>query len=59
MATSSHVSAIYGPQEAIITGDCRGGFSAGELIAYLYAYSFPRAEWRQRIDEAFTGMEQL
>ena len=22
---------IYGPQEALVTGDCRGGFSVGEL----------------------------
>ena len=51
--------AIYGPQQAIVTGDCRGGFGAGELIAFLYARNFPRSEWRQRVDEALTGMEQL
>ena len=51
--------AVYGSQQAIIEGDCRGGFSAGELIAYLYARSFPREEWRRRVDEALTGMEQL
>ena len=50
---------VYGPQEAIITGDCRGGFSAGELIAFLYARSFPKEEWRRRCDEACAGMEQL
>lgn len=48
---------IYNPQEALITGDCRGGFSAGELIAYLYAHSFPQAEWRDRATEAFNRME--
>ena len=52
-------SHIYGPQEAIITGNCRGGFSVGELIAFLYAKSFPKNEWRQRVDEAFAGMENL
>lgn len=36
---------VYAPQEAIVTGGCRGGFSAGELIAFLYAHSFPQAEW--------------
>ena len=51
--------AMYGPQEALITGECRGGFSAGDLIAFLYAHSFPRQEWKQRFDEALTGMEQL
>ena len=34
----------------------RGGFSAGELIAYLYAHSFPRNEWGKRVREAFHGM---
>lgn len=46
----------YGEQEAMVTGGCRGGFSTGELIAFLYARSFPKAEWRQRVDEAFRGM---
>lgn len=49
-------SHVYGQQEALITGHCRGGFSSGELIAFLYAHSFPRAEWRMRVDEAFEGM---
>jgi hypothetical protein len=48
---------VYGPQEALVTGHCRGGFSAGELIAFLYAQTFPRAEWRERVDEAFRGMK--
>ena len=52
-------AALYGPQEALITGDCRGGFGAGELIALLYARSFPREEWRQRFQEALDGMERL
>src|SRR5437879_1308172 len=38
--------AVFGPQEAMITGHCRGGFGTGELIAFLYAHSFPEAEWR-------------
>jgi hypothetical protein len=44
---------VYSPQEAIITGNCRGGFSVGELVAFLYARSFPKEEWRKRVDEAF------
>ena len=44
--------ALYGPQEAMVTGDCRGGFSLRELIAFLYARSFPREEWGQRFFEA-------
>ena len=52
-------SHVYTPQEALITGGCRGGFSTGELIAFLYAASFPKSEWRQRVDQAFNGMENL
>ena len=50
---------VYSPQEAMVTGHCRGGFSTGELIAFLYAHSFPRSEWRERIDEAFSGMDHI
>lgn len=46
---------IYGEQEALVTGECRGGFSVGELIAFLYANSFPKDQWRARADEAFNG----
>lgn len=50
---------VYAPQEAMVTGGCRGGFGAGELVAFLYAHSFPKDEWRNRVDEAFRGMENL
>ncbi|CAK0767384.1 conserved hypothetical protein [Gammaproteobacteria bacterium] len=50
---------LYGPQTALVEGSCRGGFSTGELIGFLYAHSFPRSEWRQRVDEAFKGMKNL
>lgn len=50
---------VYAPQEAMVTGECRGGFSTGELVAFLYARSFPKAEWRARVDEAFRGAENL
>lgn len=48
---------LYRPQEALVTGDCRGGFGVGELVAFLYARSFPKAEWQQRFDEAVRGLE--
>jgi len=48
---------LYGPQEAIVTGTCRGGFGVSELIAFLYAKQFPKEEWRDRVDEAFQGMK--
>lgn len=48
--------ALFGEQEHLVTNDCRGGFGIGELIAFLYAHSFPQAEWRTRVDEAFAGL---
>jgi hypothetical protein len=50
---------VYSPQDALVTGGCRGGFSTGELIAFLYARSFPKIEWSQRVDEAFRGMQNV
>ena len=50
---------VFSPQEALVTGDCRGGFGAGELIAYLYARSFPENQWRRRVEEALEGMENI
>ena len=50
---------VYGKQQAMIEGDCRGGFGVGELIALLYARSFPKSEWSKRVDEALSGMENL
>lgn len=48
---------VYGPQEAMVSGHCRGGFSGGELIAFLYARSFPKDEWRFRVDQALRTWE--
>lgn len=48
-------SHVYGEQPAMIDlagRGCRGGFGAGELIAFLYAYPFPKAEWTSRVYEA-------
>lgn len=52
-------SAVFGPQPAMIDiegRDCRGGFGVSELVAFLYAHSFPRSEWRLRVDEALRGL---
>lgn len=51
--------ALFGEQEALITGHCRGGFGTGELIAFLYAKNFPRSEWLVRFDEALEGMKDI
>lgn len=50
---------VYAPQPAMVTGECRGGFATGELIAFLYARSFPKTEWRARMQEAFNGAVNL
>lgn len=50
---------VYGSQEAMVTGGCRGGFATSELIAFLYARSFPESEWRNRVQEAFEGMDHV
>lgn len=50
---------VYAEQKALIEGSCRGGFSTGELVAFLYARSFSKEEWRQRVAEAFEGMEHI
>ena len=57
MAAYEVYSHVYAPQQAMIDLEkgCRGGFSLGELTAFLYARSFPKAEWRRRVDEAFNG----
>jgi len=47
---------VFEPQEALITGWCRGGFGTGELIAFLYARSFPIEDWDRRFHEALKGM---
>ena len=48
---------LYGEQQDQITGDCRGGFSVLEVIAFLYARSFPKTEWQRRVDEALEGAD--
>lgn len=48
---------LYGEQKALIEGNCRGGFGHGELVGFLYARAFPKAEWQKRCDEAYEGMK--
>jgi hypothetical protein len=59
MAAYEVYAEVCGPQAALIDFEagCRGGFGTGELIAFLYARSFPRSEWRKRFDEALYGMK--
>jgi hypothetical protein len=48
---------VYGPQEALVdlARGCRGGFSSGELVAFLYARAYPKEQWHMKVDEAFRG----
>lgn len=48
---------VFGEQQAMIEGGCRGGFDVIEVVAFLYARSFPKAEWRDRINETLEGMK--
>ena len=59
MAAYEVYTHLYGEQEALITGGCRGGFGANELIAFLYARAFPKLEWSLRVNEALKGMENI
>lgn len=55
-------SHVYSPQPAMVDLEgrgCRGGFSTGELITFLYARSFPKAEWKARYREACEGIEHV
>jgi hypothetical protein len=52
---------VFSPQPAMIDlerRNCRGGFGAGELIAFLYARSFPKEEWSARFEEALRRGEK-
>ena len=42
---------VYRPQEAMITGSCRGGFGVGELVGFLYVRSFPKDQWIDKWQE--------
>ena len=47
--------ALFGEQPAMVDlagRNCRDGFGAGELVAFLYARSFPKEEWKARVNEA-------
>jgi len=52
---------VFGEQQAMIdpARGYRGGFGVGEIIAFLYARSFPKEEWRARVDEALEHREGL
>jgi hypothetical protein len=44
---------VYGPQVALVTGNCRGGFGAMELIVFLYAKTRPESEWKYIVNGVF------
>ena len=50
-------SHVFAPQQAMIEGACRGGWSIGEMAAFLYAGNFSKDQWRDRFDEALKGMK--
>lgn len=52
-------SAVYGAQEELLVNGCRCGFSTCELIAFLYAYPFPKEQWFRKINEVFKNKENI
>jgi hypothetical protein len=56
MAAYEVYCAVFGPQEALVQGNCRGGFGSAELVAFLYARGFAKNEWRGKVDDALKGM---
>ena len=48
-------SHLYGREQTAMRMADRGGFSESELIAFLSARPFPKAEWRERVDAYFNG----
>lgn len=50
---------LHGPQQAMVSGGCRGGFAISEYFAFLYARGFPKDEWRARVDECLRGAVNL
>ena len=51
-------SALYGNRQSLAHLQRRGGFGAGEVVAFLYARSFPREEWRERANEVLYALER-
>lgn len=52
---------LYGPQAAMMDlagRNCRGGFSKGELIGFLYARNFPKEQWSEKAALALSTMKQ-
>lgn len=52
---------LFGAQPAMVDlkgRGCRGGFGVGELMAFLYARSFPKDEWERRVKEALVRPSQ-
>lgn len=49
---------MHGSQTNAVIAE-RGGFGITELIAFLYARTFPEDQWRERSDEAFRGIKNL
>ena len=48
---------LYGGRQTLARLNERGGLSVGEVIALLYARTYPKEEWRDRESLAFKLME--
>ncbi len=53
----SHIKKMaYETYSHIYGGNGRRGFSNSEIIAFLYAHSFPKDQWKDKSNEAFDEM---
>ena len=52
---------LYGRQDALMDLErgCRGGFHVNEVVAFLYAATFPKELWREKADEAFLAKSAM
>ena len=48
---------LYGKSQSLERMNERGGLSVGEVMAFLYAHSYPQSEWRERSHEGFKDMD--
>lgn len=46
---------LFGQQQLIADLNSRGGFGSAEMVALLYARSWPREEWSARFTEGLQG----
>lgn len=52
-------SNLYNNRQTLEALNNRGGFHIIELLAFLYAASFPKELWREKVDEALMAQSSF